>query len=363
MEVPRRQQVGGDDDPLGAAPAGRGDGVGHRRLRGRAVPGGDRPGPRALQQVGGVLDVGDRPAVAGAGRGQHDGGARVARDRRRPAPAGRAAPRPAGRPVRAAGRRRCPATPRRHRRCRRARGSRRTAAAGRRRPPARRRPAPRRRRRRWAAGRRRRRPWSPGPGRRARAASASSAISRRPVALRVPWAQATRTGARRSQGAEDAAVDGDHRAGDVGGRGREQERGDPAELLRAARRGRSGMPASVRARMASASPDAASISAIRSVAIVPGRRPNTRIPRGPSSSASAFAVMARPGRRPLEIARCPIGWRTEVERTKPIAAPSPRCGASALISRSGPEQHALERRPPVRPRRPRAPCRAPGRRR
>ena len=79
MEVTRRQEIRGDHHPLRTAPAGRDDGVGHGRLGGRAVPGGDRPRPGTLQQVGGVLDVADRTPVAGTGGGQDDRGERVAR--------------------------------------------------------------------------------------------------------------------------------------------------------------------------------------------------------------------------------------------------------------------------------------------
>jgi hypothetical protein len=79
VEVPGRQQVGRQDDALGARVAGRGDGVRHGRLGGRPVAGGHRPGPGALQEGGGVLDVGDRPLVAGPRGRHHDGGARVLR--------------------------------------------------------------------------------------------------------------------------------------------------------------------------------------------------------------------------------------------------------------------------------------------
>ena len=295
VEVPGRQQVGGDDDPLGAGPAGGGHRVGHRRRRGRAVAGRHRPGPGALQQVGGVLDVGDRAGVAGPGRGEDDGGERVPRvgaglhqpvvqhlDQPRVG-----AERPGGDRARR-GRRPRP-------RCRRARGSRPTAAAGPRPPGG---PAAdssgddvddRR-----AAGRRRTRPSSSGPG----AARGRRGPARRSAGGR--WGCGCRArrrrGPARSQATRkrDAAVDGDHRPGHVGGGGGEQEGGHPAELLRAARPGAAGCrPRSPRA-PPRRRPEAASISVIRSVAIVPGISPSTRMPararaRRPATSWSSPA--------------------------------------------------------------------------
>ena len=51
--------------------------------------------------------------------------------------------------------------------------------------------------------------------------------------------------------------------------------------------------------------------------------------RGPSSSASIFAAIASPGRRPLETARLEIGTRTEVDRTNAIE-PGPLMAAATV---------------------------------
>src|SRR5918999_1195581 len=61
--------------------------------------------------------------------------------------------------------------------------------------------------------------------------------------------------------------------------------------------------APARARARAGSPEASSRPTTSSVAKVPGNSPTTRTPRGASSSASCLAVIARPGRRPLETAR------------------------------------------------------------
>ena len=55
------------------------DGVRHRRCGGRAVAGGHRPGPVALQQSSGVLDIGHRRGSLDPAAASDDGGARITR--------------------------------------------------------------------------------------------------------------------------------------------------------------------------------------------------------------------------------------------------------------------------------------------
>ena len=286
VEVARRQQVGGDHDPLGAAAARGGHGVGHRRLRRRPVAGRHRAGPPALQQGGGVLHVGHRPGIARPRGGQHDRGERVAGST--PAASSRSVSTstsrgsgPSGRAATAPG-------------C----GRHRTGdvdvhvvTAGQQerdddgRPPLGGQPATTST---TVGG------WTSTnaavvtrAGRSARAARASSAISRRPVGLRVPWAQATSTGwAARggrgswSQGAEPAAVDGDQvpvmyeAAGEsTKAATRPNSSGRPIR--------RSGMPASVAARAAAALPKRPPQPGSSGRSIVPGITPSTRMPRAP----------------------------------------------------------------------------------
>ncbi len=141
----------------------------------------------------------------------------------------------------------------------------------------------------------------------------------------------------RSPGRDHAAVDGDHRAGQVGRRGGEDERGHPAELGRlpvpAERDARLGPPG----RAVRVAAGLGRCSMVRSVAIRPGSRPLTLIPRGPSSSASVLTSPARPGRSPLETARPGIGVRTELDSTSAIEPPSaPTAPATCRVSRSAP---------------------------
>ena len=68
----------------------------------------------------------------------------------------------------------------------------------------------------------------------------------------------------------------------------------------------------------------------------PGSSPTTRMPRGPSSSASVFAAIASPARIPLEIARFGIGDRTDVDSTNAIAAPGSTAAATAFAMRRPP---------------------------
>src|SRR5713101_8456181 len=79
---------------------------------------------------------------------------------------------------------------------------------------------------------------------------------------------------------------------------------------------RSGMCSDWRARSSSGSPLRASNSRTLSVAILTGSIPFTRIPAGPSSSASIFTTPARAGNNPLEMASSASGTRTEEASTK-----------------------------------------------
>ena len=78
-----------------------------------------------------------------------------------------------------------------------------------------------------------------------------------------------------------------------------------------------------RARTSSGSPRRASSSRTRSVAILTGSSPLTRIPAGPSSPASVLTTPARPGNSPLEMASSASGTRTEEASTKTIEPPVP----------------------------------------
>src|SRR4051794_39436855 len=103
---------------------------------------------------------------------------------------------------------------------------------------------------------------------------------------------------------------------------------------------RSGMRSAALAFAAAGSSWRASSSATRSVPTRPGSRPFTRMPRGPSSSASCLATIARPGRRPLEMAIWVKGPFTLVDRTNAIEPPASSFAATSRAVRTAPRNTA-----------------------
>ena len=152
----------------------------------------------------------------------------------------------------------------------------------------------------------------------------------------------------RSDGPESAAVPPGHRAAEEAGppataRTRPPGRTPPGLPYR-----RSGMPGRQLGldliRVAAAGVPARAPGRSRSE---PGSRPLTRMPRGPSSSASVLATPARPGPRPLEIARsrdrrADRGGEHETDR----AARGQLGHGRAPPTRTAPRNTLLERGPP-----------------
>ena len=166
--------------------------------------------------------------------------------------------------------------------------------------------------------------------------------ARRRTSRRTPTERAARDGSERAQ---HAAVDRQHRRRRRTTRPATAGTPRPGRTPPARRSGAAGSSATAAARAASGVAGGGVELATRSVPTRPGSSPLTRMPAGPSSSASVLATIARPGRSPLEIARSASGARTLEDSTK---ASEPPCGERGRPrGRAGPRRGRPTRRPSV----------------